>query len=119
MLDCYENKTYPDGQAAALYGQTPPLVNACRKPGEFQTYDIIFNGPRFEGSELKQPAYATVLHNGVVVQNHVQLLGATGHKNAAKYTPHGDKGPIKLQDHGNPVRYRNLWIRELQPVDSQ
>ena len=119
VLDCYENKTYPDGQAAALYGQTPPLVNACRKPGEFQTYDIIFKGPRFEGTELKQPAYATVLHNGVVVQNHVQLFGATGHKNAAKYTPHGDKGPIKLQDHGNPVRYRNMWIRELQPVDSQ
>ena len=80
VLDCYENQTYPDGQAAAIYGQMPPLVNASRKPGEFQTYDIIFTGPRFEGEELKQPAYATVLHNGVVVQNHVKLIGSTGHK---------------------------------------
>ena len=119
VLDCYENQTYPDGQAAAIYGQTPPLVNASRKPGEFQTYDIIFTGPRFEGNELKQPAFATVIHNGVVVQNHVQSLGATAHKALAKYTPHGEKGPIKLQDHGNPVRYRNMWLRELKPVDSQ
>jgi len=118
VLDCYENQTYPDGQAAALYGQMPPLVNASRKPGEFQTYDIIFNGPRFEGGELKQPAYATVLHNGVVVQNHVQLIGATGHKSVGKYTQHAEKGPIKLQDHGNPVRFRNIWLRELKPVDS-
>jgi len=119
VLDCYENQTYPDGQAAALYGQMPPLVNASRKPGEFQTYDIIFNGPRFEGGELKQPAYATVLHNGVVVQNHVQLIGATGHKSVGKYSAHPEKGPIKLQDHGNPVRFRNIWLRELKPVDTQ
>ncbi|RFC45380.1 MAG: protein of unknown function (DUF1080) [Verrucomicrobia bacterium] len=119
VLDCYENQTYPDGQAAAIYGQNPPLVNACRKPGEFQTYDIIFTGPRFEGAEVKTPAYATILHNGVVVQNHVQLLGGTGHKSAPKYTPHGEKGPIKFQDHGNPVRFRNIWLRELKAVDSQ
>jgi len=119
VLDCYENQTYPDGQTAAIYGQTPPLVNASRKPGEFQTYDILFTGPRFEGAELKTPAYATILHNGVVVQNHVQLLGATGHKSAPKYTAHGEKGPIKFQDHGNPVRFRNVWLRELKPVDSQ
>jgi hypothetical protein len=118
VLDCYENQTYPDGQTAAIYGQTPPLVNVCRKPGEFQTYDIIFTGPRFEGETLKQPAFATVFHNGVVVQNHVQLLGTTGHKHIGAYKAHPEKGPIKLQDHGNPVRYRNLWIRELQPVDS-
>lgn len=119
VLDCYENKTYPDGQAAALYGQTPPLVNACKKPGEWQTYDIIFTAPRFEGDAVKTPAYATVLHNGVVVQNHVQLVGRTGHKVEPKYVAHGEKGPIKLQDHGNPVRYRNIWLRELKPVDSQ
>jgi hypothetical protein len=118
VLDSYGNQTYPDGQAAALYGQTPPLVNACRPAGEWQTYDIIFTGPRFEGTELR-PAYATILHNGVVVQNHTTLIGETGHKKLAKYTPHLPKGPIRFQDHGNPVRFRNIWIRELKPVDSQ
>ena len=118
VLDCFGNQTYPDGQAAALYGQTPPLVNACRPAGEWQTYDIIFTGPRFEGTELR-PAYATILHNGVVVQNHTTLIGETGHKKLAKYAPHAPKGPIKFQDHGNPVRFRNIWIRELKPVDSQ
>jgi hypothetical protein len=118
VLDSYGNQTYPDGQAAALYGQTPPLVNACRPAGEWQTYDIIFTGPRFEGTELR-PAYATILHNGVVVQNHTTLIGETGHKKLAKYTPHPPKGPIRFQDHGNPVRFRNIWIRELKPVDSQ
>jgi hypothetical protein len=118
VLDSYDNKTYPDGQAAALYGQMPPLVNVCRKPGEFQTYDILFTGARFEGSELKSPAYVTVLHNGVVVQNHVQVLGPTGHKNIGKYVPNSERGPIKFQDHGNPVRFRNIWVRELKPVDA-
>jgi histidinol-phosphate phosphatase family protein len=92
---------------------------ACRKPGEFQTYDIIFPGPRFEGSEVKTPAYATVLHNGVVVQNHVKLVGATGHTKRPAYVPHGEKGPLKFPDHGNPVKFRNIWLRELKPVDSQ
>lgn len=119
VLDSYENKTYPDGQAAALYGQMPPLVNASRPPGEFQTYDILFTGPRFEDGKLKTPGYVTVMHNGVVVQNHVEILGGTGHKSLAKYVPHGEKGPIKFQDHGNPVRFRNIWVRELKPVDSQ
>lgn len=119
VLDSYENKTYPDGQASALYGQMPPLVNASRPPGEFQAYDIIFNGPRFVDGALKTPAYVTVLHNGVLVQNHVEVLGGTGHKSLAKYTPHGEKGPIRLQDHGNPVRFRNIWVREFKPVDTQ
>jgi hypothetical protein len=117
VLDSYDNKTYPDGQAAAIYGQYPPLVNASRKPGEWQTYDIIFNGPKFEGDKLVKPAYATVLHNGVVVHNHVELIGPMSFRALAKYSPHGPKGPVGLQDHGNPVRYRNIWIRELKDYD--
>jgi hypothetical protein len=113
VLDCYNNVTYADGQTASLYGQTPPQVNACRPPGEWQTYDIIFTAPVFEGKELVSPAYVTLFHNGVLVHNHVKLLGRTTHKHAPKYTPHGPKGPICLQDHGNPVRYRNIWIRPL------
>jgi hypothetical protein len=120
VLDSYENKTYPDGQATAIYGQTPPLVNASRKPGEWQVYDIIFEGPRFnaDGTVAKK-AIATVLHNGVVTQNHTELIGNTPHKQVGTYQVHPEKGPIKLQDHGNPMRFRNIWIRELKPVDSQ
>jgi hypothetical protein len=113
VLDSYENATYADGQAAALYGQTPPMVNACRAPGEWQTYDIIFTAPVFEDGKLVSPAYVTLLHNGVLVHNHVALLGRTSHKSLAKYTPHGPAAPISLQDHGNPVRFRNIWIRPL------
>jgi hypothetical protein len=113
VLDSWNNKTYPDGQAAALYGQSPPLVNACRAPGEWQTYDIVFRSPRFAEGKLSSPARATVLHNGVIVQDAVKLIGATTHKRAAKYRPHSPKGPIRLQDHGNPVRYRNIWVRPL------
>ncbi|NLC57609.1 MAG: DUF1080 domain-containing protein [Armatimonadetes bacterium] len=119
VLDSYNARTYPDGQAAALYGQYPPLVNACRKPGEWQTYDIIFTAPRFRDGEVETPAYATVLHNGVVVHNHTALLGAVAHRALAQYAPHGAKGPLVLQDHGCPVRYRNLWIRELGGYDEQ
>ncbi|MES2572799.1 MAG: DUF1080 domain-containing protein [Verrucomicrobiota bacterium] len=118
VLDCYENPTYPDGQATAIYGQTPPLVNASLKPGEWQTYDIIFTGPRFKDGKLETPAYATILHNGVIVQNHTQLTGSTPHQQVGTYTPHPEKGSIRIQDHGDPVRYRNFWIRELKPVDS-
>jgi len=113
VLDCYENKTYADGQTASLYGQTPPLVNVCRAPGEWQTYDIIFTAPVFKDGQLVSPAYVTLLHNGVLVHNHVPLMGRTSHKNLAKYTPHGPKGPISLQDHGDPVRFRNIWVRPL------
>ena len=119
VLDNYDNPTYPDGQATALYGQTPPLVNACRKPGEWQAYDIVFNGPRFKDGKHETPAFATVFHNGVLTQNHTQLLGPTPHRQVGVYTPHPEKGSISLQDHGNPMRFRNIWIRELKPVDSQ
>lgn len=113
VLDCYNNVTYADGQAASLYGQTPPLVNACRKPGEWQVYDIVFIAPKFDGEKLVSPAYVTIFHNGLLAQNHVALLGATQHKRVATYTAHPDKLPIQLQDHGNPVRYRSIWLRPL------
>jgi len=117
VLDSYENKTYPDGQAASIYGQYPPLVNASRKPGEWQAYDIIFTAPRFEGTRLVKPAYETVFHNGVMVHNHAEVIGPMVHRAVASYTPHGPKGPLAFQDHGNPVRYRNIWIRELKGYD--
>ena len=120
VLDNYENQTYPDGQATAIYGYMPPLVNACRKPGEWQTYDIIFEGPRFnaDGTVAKK-AIAAVLHNGVVTQNHTELIGDTPHQQVGTYHKHPEKGHIRLQDHGNPMRFRNIWVRELKPVDSQ
>ena len=111
ILDSYENKTYFDGQCASLYKQHPPLVNACRKPGEWQTYDIIFEAPRFEDKKLTRPCYVTVIQNGIVVQNHFELLGGTFYDRPAAYTPHGPKAPINLQFHGDPVKFRNIWIR--------
>ena len=114
VLDSYQNKTYADGQAAAVYGQYPPLVNAARPPGEWQSYDIIFHGPRFDGSgRLTRPARVTVLHNGVLVQDNVELTGPTEHGERPPYKAHPEKLPLGLQDHGNPVRFRNIWIREL------
>ena len=118
VLDSFNNRTYSDGQASAIYGQYPPQVNACRKPGEWQTYDIIFESPKFEGEELKSPAYATVIHNGVVVHHRTEILGGVAHKDPPqKYKAHGDEG-IHLQDHGNPVRFRNIWVRKLPGYDS-
>ncbi|RKY02695.1 DUF1080 domain-containing protein [Candidatus Poribacteria bacterium] len=119
VLDCYGNITYPDGMTAAIYGQYPPLVNACRKPGEWQTYDIIWEAPRFEGDKLVRPAYLTLIFNGVVVHNHVALLGPTGHRRLPEYRPHPPVGPLRLQDHGNPVRYRNIWYRPLKGYDEE
>jgi hypothetical protein len=114
VLDSYHNLTYPDGQAAAMYGQHPPLVNASRRPGEWQTYDIIFTAPRFNAqSALEKPAVVTVLHNGVLVHNGAEFWGPTRHRSLMPYTADMAKGPIALQDHGNPIRYRNIWIREL------
>ncbi len=114
VLDSYDNRTYADGQAAAIYGQYPPLVNASRPPGEWQTYDIIFNAPRFKADgALESPAYVTMLHNGVLVHNHRAALGPMRFRGLPEYKPHGPKGPILLQDHGNPVRYRNIWVRPL------
>jgi Domain of Unknown Function (DUF1080) len=116
VLDCYNNPTYPDGQCGALYGQSPPLVNACKKPGQWQTYDIFFEAARWgEKHELIRPASVTVIQNGLLIHHKQPLLGPTGHKTLANY----DKelpatGPIALQDHGNPVRFRNIWIRNIQ-----
>jgi len=115
VLDSYTNQTYPDGQAGAVYGQFPPLVNASRPPGAWQSYDILFHGPRFDSSgRLLQPATMTVLHNGVLVQDHVTLSGPTGHHARPPYEAHPVKLPITLQDHAHPVRFRNIWIRELR-----
>ncbi|MGA2797654.1 MAG: DUF1080 domain-containing protein [Thermoguttaceae bacterium] len=114
VLDSYDNSTYPDGQAGAIYKQQPPLVNVCRKPGEWQTYDVVFTAPRFdEQGKLAQPGYITVLQNGVLVQNHFELQGATSFTEAPKYTAHPAKMPLLLQYHNNKVRFRNIWIREL------
>lgn len=116
VLDSFENQTYFDGQAASIYKQWPPLVNACRKPGEWQTYDIIFDAPKFdsEGKLVRKPAYVTVLHNGVLVQNHSELAGTTAWDRKPTYEHHADRLPLQIQDHGNPVRFRNIWIRDLQ-----
>lgn len=113
VLDTWENPTYADGMAGAVYGQNPPMVNAGKKPGEWQSYDIIFTAPRFEGDKLVSPAYVTVFHNGVLVQNHTELEGPTSHRKLAVYKTHAEKLPLKLQDHGQVVRYRNIWVREL------
>ena len=117
VLDSYENKTYPDGQCAALYGRSVPLVNACRKPGEWQSYDIVCHNAIFkDGRIIRKPTF-TVFQNGVLVQDHVTLEGGTqwnGPHAISRFRPIPDKGPIQLQDHGNPVRYRNIWVRPLQ-----
>lgn len=117
VLDSWVNVTYADGQAGSLYGQWPPLVNPIRKPGEWQAYDIIFETPKFDGDKLTRAAYATVLFNGVLVQNHMEILGTMVHRQVARYTKHGDEEPLSLQDHGHKVRYRNVWIRRLKPYD--
>jgi hypothetical protein len=117
ILDSYDNKTYFDGQCASIYKQHPPLVNANRKPGEWQTYDIIWEAPRFGADgKLAKPAVVTVLQNGIVVQNHFELLGGTFYDQPPAYTPHPPKGPIHLQFHGNPVRFRNIWVREVKEI---
>jgi hypothetical protein len=110
VLDSYNNKTYPDGQAGALYTIAPPLVNASREPGSWQTYDIIFNAPKDHADGTQKPATVTVLHNGVLIQNHVAVNKET---TAAPLKGFPKSGPIFLQDHGNPVRYRNIWLRPL------
>lgn len=118
ILDSYDNETYFDGQCGAVYKQQPPTVNACLKPGEWQTLDIIFTAPHFdESGQLTQGAFVTVLHNGVLIHNHYQLRGATSYTEPPKYTKHPEKEPIQIQYHGNAVRFRNIWIREnIQPL---
>jgi len=114
VLDSWENETYYNGQAGSIYKQYSPLVNACRKPGKWQTYDIIFRAPEFNADKtLKDPGYITVIHNGLLIQNHVELKGPTVFVGTPEYRFHESKLPLLLQDHGNPIQYRNIWIREL------
>jgi hypothetical protein len=113
VLDSYNNRTYSNGQAGAIYKQTMPLVNASRKPGEWQTYDVIYTSPKFnKDSMITNPAFITVLHNGVLVQNHTPIYGTTPYIGKPQYQVHG-RGPLKLQDHNNPTSFRNIWIREI------
>jgi 3-keto-disaccharide hydrolase len=114
VLDSYDNTTYPDGQAAAVYGQYPPLVNASRPPGQWQRYDIVFHRPHFDAQgKVVSPARVTVFHNGVLVQDNVELSGPTAHQQRPPYHVHADAMPLLLQNHGNAVRYRNIWIRAI------
>ncbi len=113
VLDCYENTTYADGITGAIYGQFPPLANACRKPGDWNSYDIIWEAPVFKGEELVTPAYLTVILNGVVLHHHKELQGPTLHKETTQYKAHPPVGPLELQDHGDLVAFRNIWYRPI------
>lgn len=117
ILDSHENETYFDGQAGAIYKQTPPWVNAMRKPGQWNTYEIVFTGPRFnEDGSLTSPAVITAFHNGILILHHFELLGDTPFNGAPEYKQHAENMPISIQDHGNPVRFRNIWVREIKPI---
>ena len=117
VLDSFENETYFDGQAGSIYKQTAPLANAMRKPGEWNTYDIVFNAPVFKvNGDVETPGYVTLIQNGVLMLNHFELLGPTSYVDAPHYVPHAETGPIALQFHGDPVKFRNSWVRELKPA---
>ena len=113
VLDCYNNPTYADGQAGAVYGQYPPLVNAVRKPGEWNVYDIVWEAPRWNGLDLAKPAYVSVILNGIIVQHRKEVIGRMTHRKVATYEVHAAELPLALQDHDVPVRYRNIWARRL------
>jgi hypothetical protein len=117
VLDSFDNPTYADGQAGALYGQWPPLVSPVRRPGEWQAYDIVFEAPRFDADRLVSPAYLTVFLNGVLLHHRTALMGPTVHRRLASYAPQPAEDALVLQDHQQPVRYRNIWIRRLHPYD--
>lgn len=118
VLDSFNNRTYADGAASSIYGQYPPLVNASRGPGQWQSYDIVFEVPSWDGDRLVKGTHLTVLHNGIVSHHKQKAIGPTGHRDLANYdSPHAVTGPVQLQDHGNPVRYRNIWIRRLTAYD--
>jgi hypothetical protein len=120
VLDSYDNTTYFDGQAGAIYKQTPPEVNATKPPGTWNVYDVIWTAPRFnDDGSLKSPAYITALHNGVLILNHFELKGDNPFSRPPQYKKHADKLPIRLQDHGNPMRFRNVWIREIKPAQGE
>jgi len=117
VLDSYDNPTYADGTVGAIYGQYPPFANPMRTPGEWNVYDIIWEAPRFQGQTLTKPAYATVILNGIVLQHRRKLNGPTSHKALGEYKAHPPKGPLELQDHGDLVRFRNIWVREMAELD--
>lgn len=117
VLDAWNNPTYADGQAAAIYGQWPPLVNPALPPGEWNSYDILFEAPRFDDGNLTSPAYVTVIYNGVMVHHHKEIMGPTVYRELAHYTPQPAEDSLELQDHGSPVRYRNIWIRRIGGYD--
>ncbi len=113
VLDCFDNDTYPDGQCSSVYAENPPLVNACRKPGEWQTYDIVFHQPIWDGDTVKRPGTVTVIHNGVVTQDNWEFEGLSTYCQRKPLKPYAAKLPLRLQDHGNRMRFRNIWIREI------
>lgn len=117
VLDSYDNPTYADGAIGAIYGQYPPMVNPQRRPGEWNAYDIIWEAPKFSGDSVEKPAYVTVFLNGVLLHHRRKLMGATNHKVITGYVPHEPVGPLQLQDHGDLVRFRNIWVRELAELD--
>jgi len=116
ILDSFQNTTYFDGQAGSIYKQTPPLANVMRKPGEWNYYDIVFTVPKFKGNgDIDQPGHVTLIQNGVLMLNHFELMGPTSYVEAPHYKPHAETGPISLQFHGDHVRFRNIWAREIKP----
>ena len=118
VLDCFDNPTYADGSTGSIYGQYPPLVNGCRKPGEWQSYDIIFEAPIWDEGWIVAPAFVTVMHNGLLLHHRQECLGPTGHRNVCRYAaPDPDVGALRLQDHGDAVRFRNIWMRPLFGYD--
>jgi hypothetical protein len=119
VLDSWNNPTYADGQAGAIYGQWPPLVAPVKKPGEWNYYDIVFEAPKWEGDKLVKPAYQTVFYNGVVVHNRKEVIGRMAHRQVGTYAPHAPEEPLLLQDHGSKVRFRNIWVRRLAGYDQR
>lgn len=119
VLDSWDNPTYADGQAGSIYGQWPPMVNPCRRPGEWNVYDIFWQAPRFEGSKLVRPAYVTVVFNGVLVHHHQEVIGQMAHRTVRPYEPHGPEESLSLQDHDTKPRYRNIWVRPIKGYDQR
>ena len=117
VLDSFNNRTYADGQAGAIYGWWPPMVNAVRKPGEWQAYDIFFEAPKFENGKLAKPAYVTVMLNGVLLHHHQEIGGPMAHRVVKAYEPHGAEEPLGIQNHDTPARFRNIWVRRLRGYD--